>query len=134
MTYDPSKPVQVYWNLNKKTWSIRQGGKVVAYREALTLKDVTYHVQSAGKARVIREKQKNVHAYAKGMLFNDVVVLPSSIAKSITYNPYRDETFMQFERRIGHDDTPLEAVTKSNVATFTMLQGSGTNRPIVQAI
>ena len=62
------KPVQVYRNLHKKCWSIRQGGKVVAHTKTLRLSSCTFHVQPAGHKKVLKEQRKNVHAYIKGYL------------------------------------------------------------------
>lgn len=63
--------VFVYFNLNKKTFSLRalegpQKGRVVAYRNDIVLIDVVYKVSEAGRQRVLREQTKNVHAGVVG--------------------------------------------------------------------
>lgn len=89
----------VYWNLHKNIWSLREKGKVVAHMGAVGLRDVTFRVQPAGRARVIREGKKNVHAFAHGTYDHGLVhdVLWAKVAakgREITYNPYKYETFV----------------------------------------
>lgn len=89
---------EVYWNLHKKLFSLRQSGKVIAHMGKLCLTDVTFHVQPAGRERVRREGKKNVHAYVKGNY--DGVMLANLTdddledARPITYNPYKYDTFV----------------------------------------
>lgn len=88
------KRVQVYRNLHTGTWSVRQGGIVIDHPLELMLRDCRFVVQPAGRARVLREKRKNVHAYVSGY------VVDSSCAKEFLYdvcearyNPYRASYF-----------------------------------------
>jgi hypothetical protein len=85
--------VQVYWNLHKNIWSIRNKGKVIAHRNALTLSDVTFRVQPAGRDRVRREGKKNVHAFACGT-FDTRKISDSASMRKITYNPYKFDSFV----------------------------------------
>lgn len=95
---DTDKPVEVYRNLHKKLWSIRQDGKVCGHARQVYLKDAEFIVSESGRQRVIEEKRKNVHAYVKGYLTDVWAVreleqrtctpdecLPYQVA---TYNPY----------------------------------------------
>lgn len=71
-TIDPSSPVQVYRCLTKRDdvwYSIRQKGKVVAHSKCLVLVDARFIVCPGGRARALREKKRNVHAYVTGLLF-----------------------------------------------------------------
>jgi len=114
--------VEVYWNLHKKCWSVRHKGKVIAHERAVDLIDVTWVVQPAGNARVRREKVKNVHAFARGTLAKDGVLLYCADICSpnrARYNPYEDTTFM-----IGFEGTTL---TKSNYARLATLTNHMTN-------
>jgi hypothetical protein len=93
--------VEVYFNLHRKCLSIRQGGKVIGYQDAVVLRDVTFKVSQKGRERVLREKAKNVHAFIKGSLTE----LPAaSGGRLIRYNPYLngffffDDTGEQVER------------------------------------
>ena len=84
----------IYRNLHRgDSFSIRQRGKVVDRLTDLVAYDVRFSVSEAGRQRVLRERQKNVHAFViaeryfeKFFLVNDMI--------PITYNPYEGETFM----------------------------------------
>jgi hypothetical protein len=62
---------------------------------SVCLKDVKYLVQPAGRARVLREKKKNVHAGLSGYYVDHVPV--PAISFDVTYNPYKYETFVNTE-------------------------------------
>jgi hypothetical protein len=83
--------VQVYRNLNKDCWSVRYQGKVIGHYETLALYDCTFHVQEAGRKRVLKEKQKNVHAYIKGEIVQ--ITKGKATARRISYNPYKHGFF-----------------------------------------
>ena len=90
--------VFVYWNIRKKVWSIRceekgpQKGLVIAHRENLMLTDVRPKVGEAGRQRVLRHQQKNVHAGLMGQ-WDDNAKQYDVDGYRITYNPYRAPTF-----------------------------------------
>lgn len=65
--------VFVYFNLNKLCLSVRavggpHAGLVVAHARAVQLDRATFKVSQAGRARVLRERSKNVHAGIVGDL------------------------------------------------------------------
>lgn len=83
--------VFVYWNFNKKLWSIRsiETGRVISYRHNLCLRDCEFKVSKAGRKRVLKEKRKNVHAGVIGVVTNKrKATIP------VGYNPYKYETFI----------------------------------------
>jgi hypothetical protein len=89
--------VEVYWNLHADRFSVRalEGfykGLVVAHLPSVNLTDVTFTVQPAGRAKVLREQRKNVHAFVRGRIHLGEV--PNLLRLAVTYNPYRDETFV----------------------------------------
>ena len=86
------KPVQVYRNLRKKCYSVRQNGKVIMHTNSLMLKDATFVVQPAGRDRVRREKRKNVHAYVKGVMLPEVKWIKNP--RAAMYDPYEFDTFV----------------------------------------
>lgn len=100
---DLSKPVLVYRNLNCKgvSYSVKQGNLVVAHTDCLTLQNIEFRVSEKGKARVKREKRKNVHAFIKGYVVKRVMdytasemdKMPNCPYTKITYNPYLDLGF-----------------------------------------
>lgn len=108
--------VEVYWNMHKKLWSVRamegpDKGRVIEHASSLTLSDCSYVVQPAGKAKVRAEGKKYVHAFVRGFWHNESVLI-TGYAHFITYNPYRDDTFVtQDENR-----RPIE---RSNQAYLT---------------
>ena len=97
---NPKQRVNVYRNLQKKMWSVRQGGRVIFHCNRIILKDVKFFVQAAGRARVLREKRKNVHAYVSGYLSNvkEVNKYPDNDNwAEVTYDPYKHETFIKID-------------------------------------
>lgn len=81
-----SERVRVYWNLHKNVWSIMKKGIVIEHRDVLTLINVRFIVSQAGRIRVLKEKKKNVHAFAEGIIMEDAVMEKKD---QITYNPYK---------------------------------------------
>lgn len=83
--------VEIYWNIRKKCYSVRRGGKVIDRGEDFLLRDVTFVVQPAGRERVLREGRKNVHAFLRGSLapLSECRVKVGE-CESIGYNPYRE--------------------------------------------
>lgn len=61
--------VEIYWNLHRKCFSVRVGGRVVAHADAFIMaRSVAFVVQPAGNAKVRRTGKKNVHAFVRGEL------------------------------------------------------------------
>ena len=112
--FNPERVVNVYWNLHRHCWSVRQGGRVVGHAQYIALENVTWRVQASGRERVRREGKKNVHAYASGRVTGLVVFDGSEMP--VRYNPYDLETFVA-------GDTPLFT---SRFAAFQLRSG---NRP-----
>ena len=95
---DIHKPVEVYRNLHKKCWSVRQGGKVKVHTSYICLQDVKFVVQPAGRQKVLDEQKKNVHAFVKGYLISARTInrLNKDIEwtmDAVTYNPYKHPHF-----------------------------------------
>lgn len=102
MSISPLLRVQVYKNLHRGTWSVRQGGLVVAHPTEIILKDCRFHVQPAGRAKVLAEKKKNVHAYISGFLSN-AAECNGQLDKRHTvvrYNPYEMAGFQDGDGNI----------------------------------
>ena len=88
--------VFVYYNLRSHLWSVKaltgpNKGLVIAHCRDLTLSNVTPRISEAGRQRVLRDKQKNVHAGLVGHW--EALEYPYVHTASITYNPYRAATF-----------------------------------------
>jgi hypothetical protein len=84
---DYDKRLYVYWNLHKKTWSVRQSGKIVGHSDLIFLKDCRFLVGKAGQARVRREKKKNVHAGVSGYLAMNAEYPRNELGIFVMYNP-----------------------------------------------
>ncbi len=91
---DRSKKVEVYFNLHKKCWSVRQAGVPVVHTDFVEIKDPQFVVQQVGNARVRCEKKKNVHAFVRGYLTERVGIFPKN-QKLVTYNPYKHTSFVE---------------------------------------
>ena len=89
--------------------------------DRIFLRDVKFRVQKAGRAKVLREKRKNVHAYASGYICAEIDVpnIPSRI-NSVTYNPYKYETFV-------YEDNGKPCL-QSDYAELTIVKGREKNR------
>ncbi len=123
--------VEAYWNLRRKTWSIRYKGRVIAHKTALTLRDVTWVVQPAGRDRVRRERRKNVHAMARGTVHMPKHPDPvqwNRYCASITYNPYKHDQFVYCE-----DDHPIRKSQMGFLST-TFIVTRDTRIPSVQIL
>ena len=114
--------IEVYWNLHKKLYSIRESGIVVDHMPALAITNATFAVQPAGRAKVVKEQRKNVHAFVRGYRQPMLMSLDKDELVAVTYNPYRHESFI-----IKYTEEPVYE------ARFVFLTSSET-RPIIQAI
>jgi hypothetical protein len=96
--------VKVYFNLHKKLFSVvalegENKGKVVRHTDKIDLRSPIFRVQKGGRARVLKEKKKNVHAYVMG--YECTLKSDKEIAKlgdiewvGASYNPYKNEHFV----------------------------------------
>lgn len=77
----------IYRNLRTGGFSVKYHGRVVDRLDRFTARDVSFKVNELGRQRVIKEQQKNVHAYAVcGEYKNSIGKVDN--ADVITYNPY----------------------------------------------
>jgi hypothetical protein len=93
--------VDVYWNLHKGGYSIRaregaDKGRVIGYAARVDLVDATFTVREGARQRVLHDKQKSVHAWVTGTLVDSV---DASCMTAVTYNPYREATFVRRDTR-----------------------------------
>ncbi len=86
--------VEVYYNLHKKCLSIRHKGKVIKYKKDVCLTSAVFRVQPAGRARVIREKRKNVHAFVCGWMYGAPGIPYDFQSRKVIYDPYKYKTFV----------------------------------------
>ncbi len=102
---DLLKPVQVYKNLHKGLFSIKQNGKVVAHTRQLILNNASFVVNESGRQRVIEEKRKNVHALIVGTI--SLAAAMPILSERISYNPYKSGSFyfVNMDEAIDKEET-----------------------------
>ena len=116
---DLDKPIYVYRNLHKKGYSIKQSGIVVAHADRLCIRSCEFIVSEPGRQRVLKEKQKNVHAFIKGFYTTSgmgTCADRNDLPVSITYNPYKNDSF------VTKNFTPFK---KLKGATFCIADENG---------
>ena len=90
--------VQAYRNLHHPgvTYSLRdrRSQRVVDRAGVVILSDAVFRVQPGGRARVLREKRKNVHAYVQGTVS---AAGPATGWRRARYNPYHLAEFVDAE-------------------------------------
>ena len=62
------KRVQVYYNIRRGDYSVRQSGRVIDHVERIVLRDVRFNVAPAGRDKVRATGVKNVHATVSGYI------------------------------------------------------------------
>jgi hypothetical protein len=89
---NPNLRVRVHRNLHNGMYSVVQNGFVVAHATHIVLTACEFIVNQAGRARVLAQKRKNVHAFVAGYLA--ATQLCESFPDKVTYNPYKNESFV----------------------------------------
>lgn len=110
--------VAVYFNLHKKLWSIKalegpSKGKVIYHDDRVDLTNVEFKVQKSGRARVLREGRKNVHAFVIGNVTPCLFHIDN--AEPVRYNPYI----------AGHFYSLQDGRTVNKSAKATLIKGKG---------
>lgn len=95
------KPVEVYFNLHTHKWSIRQAGRVFLHCDAISLDECKMVVRPAGRAKVLREGRKNVHAFIRGFVRSGHC--GHGMVAGIRYNPYQMDTFQRSDSGVPVD-------------------------------
>lgn len=93
--------VKCYRNLNRKgvVWSIvdTASGRVVARTSTAYISNAVLTVSAKGRARVLKEKRKNVHAFVRG---HRLAISPrNTIWYRAEYNPYKNDSFVLSESK-----------------------------------
>ncbi len=63
------------------------------YADSIAIKDATFVVREGGRQRVVRDQQKNVHAFVRGTLAKSPRI-HQRLLGAVTYNPYKHSTFV----------------------------------------
>ena len=104
--------VFVYYNLHSEKWSVKAldgefKGLVVAHCDSIELDNCRFKVSQKGRERVLKEKQKNIHAGITGdvirasgidfkkpvNILQDIIVI-DLFSEEVTYNPYKYQQFV----------------------------------------
>ncbi|WP_449809731.1 hypothetical protein [Metabacillus arenae] len=91
--------VQVYRNIRKNMFSIidKKSKRLIIHCNSILLSSVEFKVSAKGRERVLREKQKRIHAYVEGDFVRcEVNNIISNVSK-VYYNPYFTENFINTE-------------------------------------
>lgn len=111
---------KIYRNLGRADsgiWSIKnpKTGLVVAHADAIIMRNATPKVSKIGRQRVLKEKQKNVHAFICGEIAfaenlrpfkgrtiktTGFIGLNNKKEVGVTYNPYKKDHFF-----FAHDES-----------------------------
>lgn len=70
-----------------------KGWRLYAHLPNVHLVDVTWKVSEAGRQRVLREKRKNVHAFAIGTMVSILDIRDGVERRGVRYNPYEGPYF-----------------------------------------
>lgn len=81
----------VYRNLTRRAWSVREGGRLVEHVPEIALADVRLVVQPGGRLACLRTGHRGVHPYARGVRIA-FETLPGD-AIEVGYNPFHSEFF-----------------------------------------
>lgn len=128
--------VQLYRNLSpqyrgRRAWSImaHEGsdkGRVIGVVDGAVLRNASFIVREGGRQRVLREKQKNVHAFVQGDLEKtyDLDTLTPAAADALLargatvrvgYDPYKTATFMREDCWQPITESPLVVAAPKGV-------------------
>jgi hypothetical protein len=88
--------VRVYRNLHKKCLSVQhktaKGWRLWKHVDRANLTNVEFKVYQNGREKVLKEKQKNVHAFVIGEWEESDLIIKNP--KAVYYNPYQTSQFV----------------------------------------
>lgn len=82
----------VHYHLVRRTWSVREAGRVVGYVPAIALRNVQFVVSAAGVARTLARRQREAVAYARGVRAESGPVPAGAVR--VRFNPYVAAAFL----------------------------------------
>ena len=104
--------IEVYWNIHKKIWSVRdlKTGRVIEHVKDVSILDAQFVVRPAGRAKVLKTGVKNVHAFVRGLRADSSLMdmigsfdVEGWTGTDVTYNPKKYATFVS-----KADETPIK--------------------------
>ena len=113
------KRVQVYYNIRRGDYSVRQSGRVIDHVDCILLRDVRFNVATAGRDKVRATGVKNVHATVSGYtaFLTDCTNLQSILKDSncdyVAYNPFKYDACVKITSN-GYDGFYADAVSTAD--------------------
>ena len=114
----PMYRVQVYYNLHKHCYSIRQSGRVIGHTDSIVLRDAKFNVAPAGRDKVRATGVKNVHATVSGYVdtdMHDYLMIDCNDHDYVAYNPFKYDSFVKITSN-GYDGFYADPVQSANHA------------------
>ncbi len=91
------------------------GWRVVGHVTDCVIRNVSFTVKEPARQRVIRDKQKNVHAWGEGVLIGHLnPTAPTPLR--LSYDPYKNSTFV--DGRTGRTVTSCSLLVVQNNEVF----------------
>ena len=91
--------VQVYYNIRRGVYSVRQSGRVIDHVDSIVLRDARFNVAPAGRDKVRATGVKNVHATVSGYdAGSERYWMENSVdfpADYVAYNPFKYDQFVK---------------------------------------
>lgn len=88
----------IYFNLHKKKWSTKnwKTKRVDGHCDLIVVNNATFKVSEKGRQRVLKTKQKNVHAGVLGTIRckDKTLLWDINSFTEVTYNPYKYDSFV----------------------------------------
>ena len=111
------KRVQVYWNLHRGCYSVRQSGRVIDHVDSIILRDVRFNVAPAGRDKVRATGVKNVHATVTGYILGGNAQLETIPEDFVSYNPFKYDQFVKITSN-GYDGFYADPVSSADYVAF----------------
>ncbi|WP_342548095.1 hypothetical protein NST69_32480 [Paenibacillus sp. FSL P2-0089] len=111
LNLDNGQQVMIALHLYKKCFSVRHATtrRVLGYTERIVVRNVSFPIFASGRLRVLRERQKNVHAFVRGIYDEELQEMKIGKYREAYYNPYEVSAFVDRESLevIGRADIVL---------------------------
>ena len=114
------KRVQVYYNIRRGDYSVRQSGRVIDHVDSIVLRDVRFNVAPAGRDKVRATGVKNVHATVTGFIDADLheyLIIDCGAHDHIAYNPFKYDSFVKITSN-GYDGFYADPVHSAEVVAL----------------
>ena len=124
------KRVQVYYNIRRGDYSVRQSGRVIDHVDRIVLRDCRFNVAPAGRDKVRATGVKNVHATVSGYIVSNKSApwhlraarrltsgLRNDFIDFVSYNPFKYDQFVKITSN-GYDGCYADAVSTADYAAL----------------